>query len=67
LSEDLKEKIILLMKILDLNTGSIDLIKSTDEKIYFLEINPIGQYGMVSSPCNYYLDKLIAKTLINGK
>ncbi|GEM_PF-2524516 len=25
--------------------------------IFFLEINPIGQFGMTSIPCNYYLKK----------
>jgi hypothetical protein len=31
----------------------------------FLEVNPTGQYGMVSDPCNYYLDKKIAEYLID--
>jgi ATP-GRASP peptide maturase of grasp-with-spasm system len=44
--------------------GSLDLIKSTDGKYYFLEINPVGQFGMVSYPCNYYLEKKLAKYLI---
>ncbi len=25
--------------------------------IFFLEINPIGHFGMTSIPCNYYLKK----------
>lgn len=45
--------------------GSLDLIKSTDGKYYFLEINPVGQFGMVSYPCNYYLEKKLAKYLIH--
>ena len=48
------------MKKVGLNTGSIDLIQSTDGQIYFLEINPAGQIGMTSKPCNYYLEKKIA-------
>lgn len=47
------------------NIGSLDLIKSIDGKYYFLEINPIGQFGMVSYPCNYYLEKKLAKYLID--
>jgi hypothetical protein len=31
----------------------------------FLEVNPIGQFGMVSAPCNYNLEKKIAQYLIN--
>ena len=53
-----------LMLALNLNCGSIDLIKSTNGKIYFLEVNPVGQFGMVSYPCNYNLEKIIAQTLI---
>lgn len=49
----------------NLNTGSIDLIKSTDGKIYFLEINPVGQFDFLSKNCNYHLEKIIAKNLLN--
>lgn len=55
-----------LMNALNLNTGSIDLIKAKSGEYVFLEINPVGQFGMVSSPCNFYLEKLIAKHLINN-
>lgn len=57
-------KINKLMNVLNFNTGSIDMIVSTTGKFYFLEVNPIGQYGMISSPCNYYLDKIISDFLI---
>ena len=45
--------------------GSLDLIKSTDGNYYFLEINPRGQFGMISYPCNYYLERKLAKYLMN--
>lgn len=48
------------------NTGSIDLIRSKDGEYYFLEINPLGQFGMVSWPCNYNLEYKIAKFLCYG-
>lgn len=63
LNKQLENKLKKLMKEMNLNSGSIDLIVSKDT-IYFLEINPVGQYGMVSFPCNYYLDKVIANALI---
>jgi ATP-GRASP peptide maturase of grasp-with-spasm system len=47
-----------------LSTGSIDMIYTENEEYIFLEVNPIGQYDMVSFPCNYQLDKVIAKSLI---
>jgi ATP-GRASP peptide maturase of grasp-with-spasm system len=48
----------------NLNTGSIDIIVDQKDKYIFLEINPVGQFGMVSSPCNYMLEKIIASYLI---
>ena len=48
-----------------LNTGSFDLIYSKNKEFVFLELNPIGQYDMVSRNCNYFIDKEIAKYLIN--
>lgn len=60
----IEEQICSLMKYLELNTGSLDFVKnSEDGKFYFLEINPNGQFGMVSEPCNYYLEREIAKFL----
>jgi ATP-GRASP peptide maturase of grasp-with-spasm system len=53
-----------LMKSLHLNTGSIDIVKTIDGRFVFLEVNPAGQYGMTSYPCNYYLEKEIAEFLI---
>lgn len=47
----------------NLDSGSIDLIYGADNKFYFLEVNPIGQFDMVSMPCNYYLEKEIALSL----
>lgn len=52
---------------LGLNTGSADLIVTPKNEYYFLEINPVGQFGMTSIPCNYNIEKTIAKFLINGR
>lgn len=62
LPSDVEYKIKKLMKELDLNSGSIDLIKKGD-KFYFLEVNAIGQFGNVSYHCNYQLDYELAKIL----
>jgi len=65
LPNDLLSKMKKLMKIIGLNTGSIDLVVSKDvEDYYFLEVNPVGQIGMVSNNCNYNIEQTIAKTLI---
>jgi ATP-GRASP peptide maturase of grasp-with-spasm system len=39
---------------------SIDMIKDVNNDYYFLEINPVGQFGMVSKPCNYHLEMKLA-------
>lgn len=52
-----------LMKTMNLNTGSIDMIVDKNNDYYFLEVNPVGQFGMVSYPCNYHLEKKIAQYL----
>jgi len=54
-----------LMKQIGLNTGSIDIIKCVDGNYYFLEVNPSGQFGMTSFPCNYNLHEIVADYLIN--
>lgn len=59
----IQNKITELMNKLGLNCGSLDLILTDRNEFYFLEVNPVGQFGMVSNPCNYYLHKEIAKYL----
>lgn len=63
LPEKVEVKLKSLMETLGLSTGSLDIIKSNDGRYVFLECNAVGQYGMVSSPCNYYLDRKIADYL----
>jgi ATP-GRASP peptide maturase of grasp-with-spasm system len=60
---DIENQLSKLMKYLNLNSGSIDLIYGNNKKYYFLEVNPVGQFGMTSYPCNYYIEKEIAKYL----
>lgn len=54
-----------LIRKLDLSSGSIDMIVTPDYDYVFLEVNPIGQFEQVSIPCNYYLEREIAKYLIS--
>ena len=62
---DIEDKIKKLMNELGLLTGSLDIIKSINNEYVFLEINPAGQFGMMSEPCNYFLEKEVAKLLIS--
>ncbi|SEC91511.1 ATP-GRASP peptide maturase, grasp-with-spasm system [Tenacibaculum sp. MAR_2009_124] len=62
---ELQEKIIRFMNEIGLVTGSFDFIKSSSDSLYyFLEVNPSGQFGMVSYPCNYNLEEELTLYLI---
>ncbi len=64
LPEHVEESIAVLMKDIQLDTGSLDIIRAHDGRYVFLEVNPVGQFGMVSSPCNYHLEEKIALRLL---
>ena len=64
--KEIEEKLRVLMGLLKLNTGSIDLLRcKKTKKVFFLEVNPQGQFGMVSKACNYYLERKVAIELNN--
>lgn len=65
LPQEIELKINDFMKTVDLNCGSIDMILTHEGQYVFLEINPVGQFAMVSEPCNYYLEMKISEILGN--
>lgn len=67
LPKALEKKLDSFMKKVGLNSGSFDLIFTTSGKYYFLEVNPIGQFQWLSDECNYFIERDIAKTILNGK
>jgi ATP-GRASP peptide maturase of grasp-with-spasm system len=52
------------MRSVGLTSGSVDLIRTPDGRHVFLEVNPAGQFLMVSNPCNYRLEKVVAQSLM---
>lgn len=64
LPDDVRDGLRSFMTAIGLNCGSIDMIRGTDGLYYFLEVNPTGQFGMTSSPCNYALFERVAEYLI---
>lgn len=64
LDDALETKLRVLMSALQLETGSIDLVQTKNGRLVFLEVNPVGQFGMVSAPCNYYLEREVARSLV---
>lgn len=65
LESSMEEKIDSFMQSKKLNCGSIDLMVNKNGEYYFLEVNPVGQFGWLSSNCNYYIEKDIASILSN--
>jgi glutathione synthase/RimK-type ligase-like ATP-grasp enzyme len=59
LPDEEEKKMKRLMKTLNYQTGSIDYVLDKNNDLYFLEINPVGQYGFISDKCNLFLDKAI--------
>jgi ATP-GRASP peptide maturase of grasp-with-spasm system len=66
LPNDIEKKLKRLMRSLQLESGSIDIIKTKNDKYIFLEVNPVGQFGWVSFYGNYNLEKDIANYLIKN-
>ncbi len=64
LPAELEDKVRRLMEAMALETGSLDIVKTKDGRWVFLEVNPVGQFEMVSLPCNYQLERKVAEFLI---
>jgi ATP-GRASP peptide maturase of grasp-with-spasm system len=60
---EIEDKLRKLMIEMNLNSGSIDIVKTKSGRWVFLEVNPVGQFGMISYPCNYFVEKKIADFL----
>lgn len=63
LPANIESKLISLANISGIDTGSFDLVVNKEGSFVFLEVNPVGQYDMVSYPCNYNLNEKIAEKL----
>ena len=55
-----------MVKSLGLNFGAFDFVQSTDGNLYFLEINPNGQWGFIEKKTNLPLSKAMANLLISS-
>lgn len=63
LPSEMEIKLQRLMQKLEMDTGSIDMVVTNEDRYVFLEVNPVGQFGMVSHPCNYFIERKIASHL----
>ncbi len=64
LPQDIEAKLARLMDAVGLDTGSIDMIVDPKGEYYFLEVNPVGQFGGNSEACNLGIERRIAKRLL---
>lgn len=49
----IEQKLKCVMNELNLDTGSIDMIYTSEDQYVFLEVNPCGQFGWLNNICNY--------------
>lgn len=64
ISENLSEKLRMLMQNLNINIGAIDLLVDKSGTTYFLEVNPFGQFKNFSEACNFNIEREIAKKIL---
>jgi glutathione synthase/RimK-type ligase-like ATP-grasp enzyme len=64
LPNELQEKCQSLMKILGLNFGAIDFVYDKNEKYWFLEINPNGQWAWIENQTKLPIAKTIVEELL---
>ena len=51
------------MQSVDLNCGSLDIVVTTEGDYVFLEVNPIGQWDVLTADCNYPLYDIVVEKL----
>ncbi|HZA70249.1 MAG TPA: hypothetical protein VE548_11175 [Nitrososphaeraceae archaeon] len=60
------QKLLQLMKIMNLEFGAVDLIQSPDDEMVFLEINPNGRWWWIQELTGMAISKDIAQYLNNA-
>jgi glutathione synthase/RimK-type ligase-like ATP-grasp enzyme len=64
LPETVQKKLQRFMKKIGLQYGAIDLIRGLDGRYYFLEVNPVGEWGMLEKFLGLPISEAIARHLI---
>jgi glutathione synthase/RimK-type ligase-like ATP-grasp enzyme len=62
---EIEHKLLSMMRLLGLEFGAIDLIRSVNDKYVFLEINPGGQWGWVEDFTGQKITDAVAEWLIH--
>lgn len=64
LPREIEQKIDAVMRQINMNCGSIDMIVTPENEYVFLEVNPVGQFQWVSWHCNYDIERQIANYIL---
>ncbi len=62
---EIKNKLLMFMKLCGLSFGAIDMILTPKGEYVFLEVNPSGQFGWIEGLAGLPISEAIAKTLSN--
>lgn len=65
LPKKIKDKLLLFMEKMQLDTASFDLIKTRNGEFVFLEVNPFGNIEMINETCGYGIDRRYAEIIYN--
>lgn len=60
----LKLKFVNYAKIMNILSGSFDLMVDAKENVYFLECNPIGKFNFLSIHCGYFIEERIVDNVV---
>ncbi len=63
LPDEIETKLLKLLTILSMDSGSVDIVYTDKDEFVFLEVNHIGQFGWLSYYCNYHLHKKMSELL----
>lgn len=63
---NIEEKLQELYEMHRIDSCSTDLVKTKDDKYVLLDINPVGQFGMLGNPSNYLLERRVAREIKNS-
>lgn len=66
LPEEIKAKLLKLMDRLGLNYGAIDIIVTPDDKYYFLEVNPVGEFFWLELKPGFPVSDALADVLLGN-
>jgi glutathione synthase/RimK-type ligase-like ATP-grasp enzyme len=63
LPADLQAKICRMMSNMNLSFGAIDIVETNDGEFVYLEVNPVGEWGMLEMYLDLPISKAIAETI----